>query len=56
MKRLFAVTRLRGPCWDHSRPVEGQEDWDSHAAFMDALQAEGLSYWEDRWRERRTSC
>jgi len=42
MKRLFAVTRLRGPGWDHSRPLEGQEDWPSHAAFMDALQAEGF--------------
>jgi hypothetical protein len=43
MKRLFAVTRSRGPGWDNSRPMEGQEDWHSHAAFMNALQTEGFA-------------
>ena len=42
MKRLFAVIRVRGPAWDRSRPIEGQEDWPSHAAFMNALQADGF--------------
>lgn len=42
MKRLFAVTRSRGLGWDNSRPMEGQEDWHSHAAFMNALQTEGF--------------
>ena len=42
MARLFAVTRSRGPRWDHSRPMEQQADWDSHAAFMDRLTADGF--------------
>jgi uncharacterized protein YciI len=42
MKRLFAVTRERGPAWDHSRALEQQNDWQSHATFMDALAAEGF--------------
>ncbi|MGO9273284.1 MAG: YciI family protein [Terriglobia bacterium] len=42
MKRLFAVTRSRGPGWDNSCPIEQQEDWPSHAAFMNALEAEGF--------------
>jgi uncharacterized protein YciI len=37
----FAVTRRRGPAWDASRALEEQDDWDGHAAFMDALAAEG---------------
>ena len=40
MTRLFAVTRSRGPGWDASRPLEGQDGWRSHADFMNALQAE----------------
>jgi len=42
MERLFAVTRSRGAAWNNARPMEEQEDWQSHAAFMDALQAEGV--------------
>ncbi len=42
MDRLFAVIRSRGASWDNSRPMEQQEDWQSHAAFMDALHAEGF--------------
>lgn len=43
MQRIFAVIRTRGKAWDHSRPLEGQEDWNAHAAFMDALHAEGFA-------------
>src|SRR5438309_801920 len=42
MKRLFAVIRSRGPAWDPSRPLEGQPDWQGHAAFMNGLKAEGF--------------
>jgi uncharacterized protein YciI len=37
----FAATRKRGPAWDASRALEEQDDWDGHAAFMDALADEG---------------
>lgn len=39
---LFAVIRSRGPAWDASRSLEGQEGWEAHALFMDALEAEGF--------------
>lgn len=39
---LFAVTRTRGPAFDPSRPLEEQEDWKGHAAFMNALHADGF--------------
>ncbi|HYB55847.1 MAG TPA: YciI family protein [Alphaproteobacteria bacterium] len=42
MKRLFAVTNARSAAWNHALPMEEQEDWKAHAAFMDALQAEGF--------------
>ena len=42
MKPLFAVTRARGPAWDHSRPLEGQPEWPAHATFMNGLKAEGF--------------
>jgi len=42
MPRLFAVMRSRGPAWNHSLPLEQQADWPSHAAFMNALHAEGF--------------
>ena len=42
MKRLYAITHTRGPAWDNSRPMEGQVEWHSHAAFMNALLAEGF--------------
>jgi uncharacterized protein YciI len=38
----FVVLRERGPNWDDTRPLEGQKNWDAHAAFMDALTAEGF--------------
>ena len=42
MARLFAVTRSRGDGWKHALPLEAQDDWKGHAAFMDALYAEGF--------------
>lgn len=41
-KRLFAVTRTRGSSWNSARALEEQEDWASHAKFMNGLQAEGF--------------
>ena len=35
--RLYAVTLSHGPSWDQSKALEGQQAWDDHAAFMDAL-------------------
>lgn len=43
MAGVFAVFRTRGPAWDGSRGLEGQADWQGHAAFMDALHAEGFA-------------
>ena len=42
MKPLFAVIHLRGAAWDDARALEGQQDWASHAAFIDALHVEGF--------------
>lgn len=42
MPRLFAVTRSRGPAWNHLLPMEQQDDWRAHADFMDALVVEGF--------------
>ncbi|HEY7072980.1 MAG TPA: hypothetical protein VH479_22835 [Acidimicrobiales bacterium] len=33
----YVVMRRAGPRWDPARPVEDQEGWDDHAAFMDGL-------------------
>ncbi len=41
-KRVFAVTSSRGAAWNGAHPLEGQQDWERHAAFMDALQADGF--------------
>jgi uncharacterized protein YciI len=38
----FAVTREQGPAWDPSRGMREQDAWPEHAAFMDALAAEGF--------------
>jgi uncharacterized protein YciI len=40
--KLFAVTRTRGPRWDDSQPLEGQQDWRAHADYMNALLADGF--------------
>jgi uncharacterized protein YciI len=38
----FALTLVRGPEWDVSRGgIRDQVRWDEHAAFMDALVADG---------------
>jgi len=37
MHRVFAVLRSRGPAFDDSKPLEEQQLWAEHAAFMDAL-------------------
>jgi uncharacterized protein YciI len=42
MKRPFAVTRTHGKPWQASLPLEGQQAWQVHADFMDALTAEGF--------------
>ena len=42
MADYYLVERARGPAWDHSRPRRDQAGWDEHAAFMDALTAEGV--------------
>ena len=42
MTRLFAVIRARGPAWNASLPLERQAEWDAHAAFMEALAADGF--------------
>ncbi len=42
MADYFLVTRAWGPAWDRTRPRRGQDGWDEHAAFMDALVDEGF--------------
>jgi uncharacterized protein YciI len=37
-----AVIREPGPAWDADRSMREQAGWDEHAAFMDALAAEGF--------------
>jgi uncharacterized protein YciI len=38
----FLVERGKGPEWDHARARREQDGWDEHAAFMDALVADGF--------------
>ena len=38
----FAVRLVHGPGWDPARPIQGQDAWDEHAAFMDRLVDEGF--------------
>ena len=40
--KIFAVIRTRGPRWNDSQPLEGQEDWRPHADYMNALVADRL--------------
>ena len=37
MRTLFAVTRVRTPPYDFDKPLEAQQQWAEHAAFMDQL-------------------
>jgi len=39
---LFAVTVSDGPKWQSDLPMETQEEWTAHAAFMNGLVDEGL--------------
>jgi len=38
----FAVRRVRGPAWIATAPMRDQALWAEHAAFMNALAAEGF--------------
>src|SRR5216683_3044296 len=40
--KIFAVIRTRGPRWNDSQPMEGQEDWRPHAYYMNTLAADGF--------------
>ena len=40
--RLFAVFRSRGPAYDDTRPLDGQQDWRAHADFMNGLLRDGF--------------
>ena len=42
MQHLFVVIRRYGPPYAHGLPLEEQQDWEAHRAFMNALEAEGL--------------
>ena len=42
MTRFFVVYRERGGPWDWSRGLREQVLWDEHAAFMEALVADGF--------------
>ena len=37
MKRLFAVTRIKGKAWNSAKPMISHEQWGEHASFMDDL-------------------
>lgn len=39
---LFAVIVERGAAWNWSLPMRRQNEWDAHAAFMDALVEQGF--------------
>lgn len=42
MADYYLVMQAKGPGWDHARRRREQVGWDEHAAFMDALAAEGV--------------
>jgi uncharacterized protein YciI len=39
---MFAVRMINGPAYDRRRERREQDEWDEHAAFMDALVDEGF--------------
>ena len=41
MSDYFLVTQAYGPAYDPARPRRQQAGWDEHAAFMEALVADG---------------
>ena len=42
MTTYMSVRRVRGPAWNGALPMRAQAQWDEHAAFMNALAAEGF--------------
>jgi uncharacterized protein YciI len=42
MADYYLVMQSKGPAWDYARRRREQAGWDEHAAFMDALAAEGV--------------
>jgi hypothetical protein len=42
MTDLFAVLRAHGPAWKRGQPLEAQDGWLAHAAFMDDLAEKGF--------------
>jgi uncharacterized protein YciI len=42
MQDLFVVVLRYGAPYARGLPLEEQQDWEAHAAFMDTLEAEGL--------------
>lgn len=42
MPTYLTVRRARGPAWNPAAPLRGQAQWTEHAAFMNALVAEGF--------------
>lgn len=54
MRQLFAVTRTRGIAWKQGSALGDQEDWASHAVFMNGLHAEGLFCLEVRSKAHAT--
>ena len=43
MPTYITVRRVRGPAWNVSLPMRAQAQWAEHAAFMNALAAEGFA-------------
>ena len=42
MNRLFAVILWRGPAYQPEKPLEGQQEWQAHRVFMNALVNDGF--------------
>src|SRR5262245_56402909 len=42
MATFMTVRRVRGTAWNAALPMRAQEEWAEHAAFMNALAAEGF--------------
>jgi len=42
MAMFLVVLTRSGPAWDASKPLEQQQGWPEHAAFMDRLVASGF--------------
>ena len=41
--KLFVVVRTRGSAWQTDKSLEEQPEWAAHAAFMDAMAADGMA-------------